>query len=768
VLPSQIERLIVQDAPNAASAQAIIEFLDSASRDIRLTLWVDPALTTAPPVEIRFDGEEIAALQPGTAHLVLHHPSPLRIVAAYGSHVVADGDRVAIDVNDPVDVRDALALLRECVTTRARAASGDIEDGGAQQVEDAEGVGVGEEIKEVQRVQPTLVDEGVVADDEHDARGRGQMMVAAQMPEIPLRAESLRVGQVLGLGAFKVPDFQRPYAWKDDNIKDLWDDVLDFARPDATFPHFFGTLLTAPAPEGAWGTLDVLDGQQRLTTFTLLLVALDRQLEELEDPDAARHVREGAAECRSRISQVLFAAPGRRRLTLRAADDHLLGALIAGNPAPGTTIGQAFSKLNEHLRQHLDEHDDKFGELDRLTRAVLDGSVVIHANCLAGFDSFVVFTTLNTTGLELTATQILRAKSLGLTRAFPAPIPDSTRAAWDTVEALGDDGGDAFLRDVLTMRSGNRVQSKDVVRLFDREVLKSRALGEVPDRNQHFLDIAGEIQRLAPTHTAVRQGAWPPVSPVVDDWHSNRIRVLVRDLGVRQVVPLLVAAADRVGDQFADVLDVVERACFVALTCLDNQTRWGDTLFKLSEDVYSQGAGVERITSVMQEFLARQLIDPVATLRRRLPEQLRYNVGKQAHIRYFLTTVNDWGYPDSPIPMNLPDTQSVWNLRNIHLDHIAPQNGPGEIPGEDLDRLGNLTPLRNVDNQGLGNNPFEMKQPVYRGSPFRITRDLSTKPAWNLEALEEREVSIVAFAVAFLSRDLVSLQELPELEEPID
>ena len=126
--------------------------------------------------------------------------------------------------------------------------------------------------------------------------------------QIPITAKSFRLVDVLGRATLKIPDFQRPYSWGEDQIKDLWDDLMDSATAGSQIPHFFGTLLTVDADgyplEGS--SLHVLDGQQRLTTFTLLLIALDRHLEELDSPDSSKRVRDGVAASRERIRAVLY------------------------------------------------------------------------------------------------------------------------------------------------------------------------------------------------------------------------------------------------------------------------------------------------------------------------------------------------------------------------------------------------------------------------------------------------------------------------------
>jgi hypothetical protein len=577
------------------------------------------------------------------------------------------------------------------------------------------------------------------------------------MPEaIPLDAKSSRLGTVLKGTSFKVPDFQRPYSWGEDQIKDLWDDLLDATLPGTHFPHFFGTLLTVSADhplEG--GTLDVLDGQQRLTTFTLLLMALDRHLEELESPQASKRVREGIERTRSDMRLALL-NNGNRRLRLRSEDDHLLANLLNGN-AVGGTIGKAFQRLLDHVEALLEKSDDQFGDLQRIADAVLLKSVVIHAHCRAGFDSFVVFSTLNATGLPLTATQILRARSLGLVNQVSESVASETHAAWEAVEQLHADG-DRFLQAFLVLRTGNRVQTKDIVRTFDREALRSKDLPYDP--GHHFGSLARELKELVPIYKELSEGKWPTTaSTPPDDWHNARVKLLVRWLGIRQLLPLLLATAANKSFDFSAVVRFLERVAFVGLVCLDNQTRWGDRTYQVASKVYSGQMDFHEMVVNIKEFFAVALIDPRERLAARLPEQLRYHGKRKTLIRYFLTTLNDWGFPDTRVPTL--DIQASWVLSDIHIDHISAQRGSDLLDDGQRDQLGNLTPLKGKDNATLGNKPFEQKLQAYRQSPLRITRALGSLDSWDFDAVAKREAEMVAFAADLFCMDLVRAVDLP-------
>ena len=115
--------------------------------------------------------------------------------------------------------------------------------------------------------------------------------------------------------AFSIPGYQRPYSWTTKHCGDLLDDLIDFMRTDGTGaggpnPYFLGSIVLI---KGLTPESEVVDGQQRLTTLTILLAVL----RELADNGKDRHelnafVYEEGNE--------FSGAVDRYRLTLRSRD----------------------------------------------------------------------------------------------------------------------------------------------------------------------------------------------------------------------------------------------------------------------------------------------------------------------------------------------------------------------------------------------------------------------------------------------------------------
>lgn len=99
---------------------------------------------------------------------------------------------------------------------------------------------------------------------------------------------------------FLIPDYQRPYAWGEDECATLWDDLYTFAFPEdsssnfdsANDEYFLGPIVTFDNR----GRQEVIDGQQRLTTIMLLLRAFYSKFESAQDEDT-KLTRERIAKC---------------------------------------------------------------------------------------------------------------------------------------------------------------------------------------------------------------------------------------------------------------------------------------------------------------------------------------------------------------------------------------------------------------------------------------------------------------------------------------
>jgi len=202
---------------------------------------------------------------------------------------------------------------------------------------------------------------------------------------------------------FVIPVFQRVYSWDARQCEELWEDVMAVgAQPeDAAEPHFMGMLLYATDTE-AWNgmrQLDVIDGQQRMTTLSLLLCALARYLDE-----TGEHVDGlSAADLFDRYLRTGSDAASTGKLVLSYMDRPTMFALMGLGDMPEAPAGRLIDNL-ELFFGKMQQPDFDAQRLWRgLERLEVAGVLLAHDD-----SPQLVFESLNSKGMALSTYDLIR------------------------------------------------------------------------------------------------------------------------------------------------------------------------------------------------------------------------------------------------------------------------------------------------------------------------------------------------------------------------
>ncbi|MEU8072326.1 DUF262 domain-containing protein [Micromonospora sp. NPDC048169] len=209
-----------------------------------------------------------------------------------------------------------------------------------------------------------------------------------------------------GAKQYRVPLYQRTYSWTDSQLKRLWDDIRKLAEervesPDLT--HFIGSLVLAPSPTYGPSVSEflVVDGQQRLTTLSILLCAIRDH--------RAKHEDLGH---RDRIDQEYlinkYKPAHRLKLVPTQADRAAYEACLEATPQAGGSdqVGAAYRFFAAQLVA-VDDPDDPL-DIERIEDAVISGMSLVSVVAKAGDNVYRIFESLNNTGLKLTQADLLR------------------------------------------------------------------------------------------------------------------------------------------------------------------------------------------------------------------------------------------------------------------------------------------------------------------------------------------------------------------------
>ena len=218
-----------------------------------------------------------------------------------------------------------------------------------------------------------------------------------------MKAQDVPLIQLLdGAKQFVVPIFQRDYSWGTKHCQQLWNDILRVGADPNSKAHFLGSVVYIPTEDSQSAITRwlVIDGQQRLTTVTLLLIALRDQLiaepstdeallspEEINDYFLLNRHGKGAHK---------------NKLMLRRADNNELTALLSG--------GAVESDAAETLRENYEFFRNRLVDVDaKHVYAGISKLVVVDVSLKRGHDDpQLIFESLNSTGLDLTQADLIR------------------------------------------------------------------------------------------------------------------------------------------------------------------------------------------------------------------------------------------------------------------------------------------------------------------------------------------------------------------------
>ncbi|BAO98206.1 RloF like protein [Helicobacter pylori NY40] len=200
---------------------------------------------------------------------------------------------------------------------------------------------------------------------------------------------------------FVIPIYQRLYSWKKEQCKQLWDDIIKIGGNDKMNGHFIGSILYVRVDATHSSPLLIIDGQQRLTTITLLFIALRNHLsEEVEILE-----KFSRKEIESYLINSDKDGDKKFRLILSESDRDTLLSLIDKNKRkpsePSLKIVENFKLFEKWISENTDKLETIFKGLEKLM-------IVWIALDKGKDDPQLIFESMNSKGIELTQTDLIR------------------------------------------------------------------------------------------------------------------------------------------------------------------------------------------------------------------------------------------------------------------------------------------------------------------------------------------------------------------------
>lgn len=585
-----------------------------------------------------------------------------------------------------------------------------------------------------------------------------------------------------GKKRYLIPLYQRQYAWKiDPQLQLLWQDIeravsrLETDRTSLT-PHFMGAIVVAQIK--TFGkqvqAFEVIDGQQRLTTFQLLLTAL----RDVAAENASRYANEldkyllndGVMEYPEAERFKLWPSITDRRAFVASVDPDTDLDAVSVRPLDENGLVRPSVAAHAYFKAQIQAHvqiDGIFEEhrLELLFEALKEGLAIVSIELEGGDDPQTIFETLNSRGVQLTPGDLLRnfifqrAKGMGqsegslaVDKLYETHWLPLDRAFWSQVDSRGRQSRprlDWMLTDHLSMHTGDVVSVEALFKSYRRWIVNKAP----------FISVVAELEAITAT-AAVEKRLFEQTSgdPLGD------FGLFANAFDVSTAMPLIVylaTTADTAGELsrgLAALESYILRRDICGLT-----TKNYNRLFIGIIDRLRASPG-NRVDALIAHLSSRHSDTD------RWPDDLEWKQGwlgrdqykgpRQPRLRFLFEVIekakrsalNEDIEIKSVLTVEhvMPRTwQTYWPIAEIQdLDELDPARLARQMERDGaIDKLGNLTLLTGPLNSSVSNGSYSVKMPAVRShSGLALNRELADYDDWNEERIAERGAALFRIA----------------------
>jgi uncharacterized protein with ParB-like and HNH nuclease domain len=544
------------------------------------------------------------------------------------------------------------------------------------------------------------------------------------------------VEQFLKESFYRIPRFQRPYSWDRTNIEEFWSDAV----VENEAQYFIGNFVVYDDNTA----MGVVDGQQRLTTITLLLCALRNAFQKEGLSNLAKGIH-GLIE-RADISDQRFYVL-QTETSYPYFQEHI--QKFGGKPGVPAEAGpeeqllkQAFQYFQNNVNEvvsgikglpNLSEAKKKIRiqeELSKIRDKVLSLKLIFTA-LENDEDAYVIFETLNTRGKDLTLSDLVKSHLARLLKPTNTGV-DLAKDKWNKIhqvfeESQADLSVSTFIHHFWLSRY-EYITEKNLYKALRKRIKKEEA-GSFLD------DLVKESKIYRYIHDPSAR-AWKKEEVAIRD--TLRAMNLFR---IKQQLPLVLSVMRHYEDgalktkHVRAILTAIENFHFTFTAIASQRSSGGISfMYALAARELYQGKNLEAKVKVLQDFQKKKLAAKRPQYAEFEPSfmELKYSsqMTKQKNlVRYILAKIyqgNSAGLPIDP--------------EQVTIEHLAPENPPkgtGLSP-EEVASIGNLILLNQPLNNELANKSFSEKVQILKKANVWVDPVITNAKNWGTAEIENR------------------------------
>jgi uncharacterized protein with ParB-like and HNH nuclease domain len=556
-----------------------------------------------------------------------------------------------------------------------------------------------------------------------------------------LDTKTLTLNDILGNGKiYFVPQYQRDYSWEQDNWEALWNDLLDAYRDDDA--HYMGSIVLQIKGNENDKQYWIIDGQQRFATLSILiLTAIDKIKNLAETGNDAENNRERADLLMKQYigqkdpSSLSYSS----KLFLNENTDgfYQQRLLHFKQPINYAKLNDAEKLLWDAFKYYREQMNALFPEGNGekiaafLTKTVGESLKFIQITVTDELNAYTVFETLNSRGIELTATDLLKNFLLSLVSKSSSDL-QMVKAQWKKIiDAVGLKKFPVFLRYYLNMQN-TLVKQEQLFKSIKKTVKTA----------QDVIDLLERLEKFAYIYNAL-------YNPEDELWNGDKeIKEDISSLNLFRVTlcqPLLMIAFDKLDQPaFRKVLNAIVAISFRYNVIGKLQTNEMEKAYN-NTAVKVYNATLTSATQIIDDLKDLYLDDETFKRHFELKSINTSNSQQKKIARYILYKIEG----------QLPDgIKTDYTTDDGTIEHILPENMSShwseifnaEEHLRNVYMLGNLSLLENSKNsKEAAQKPFADKLKVYQTSRYALSKHI-TGAEWNIKMIQHRQAGLAKTA----------------------
>lgn len=567
------------------------------------------------------------------------------------------------------------------------------------------------------------------------------------------------IEKLLNYGIFTIPEYQRGYSWTKDQLEDLLNDLIDV---EFIKEHYAGTITLIKSGQEKIGITDltkydIVDGQQRLTTFHLLLVSIYHRISEINALEADDVI----------IKNVLSKGKSLLRLNNKENQEFFFSLLneldinIIKKFVPTTKTQKNLLNTRIHFHTFLQRYTS------------IKTLINIYNNLLSKFKVNVfeleeesevglIFETMNDRGLPLSDIDKVKNYLIYLThRLNEKAIAKEINKKFGEIftELMNIENysitriENQFLKHCFIVYSGDNKDLSDIPKKIKTQLIKQREIF----KNKNLFDNdtaqkANKIKEIKDFNNFLHKSA-THYSAILNQNFENveinnsffRLETLGR---IETFLPLYLAMLNnkKFKPEFLIAINEILETFTIRVFIFGNKkgNTGNSALFDLAYKVYTNKINFTELKKELKNLIEKNsgntdfkktVLNISAYTNINLSSlklillDYEYSLQSETHSKFDIGNIND-----------------LVKNQKITIEHIAPQNIlPGVKPMENINLLGNL--VLTFNNSNLTNKTFESKKSIYKNSVLASERELIEFEDWNDKNIIERGKKIQKFII---------------------